>query len=118
MRRRGFRERFFGDRGMPAMPYVTGSVSFPAKPVSVAPSAPTEIPAAAIGEPREQILSRAITDDLRIGIGIDIGVHRRLCLCGHARIDHVDPEGRWFDGMCQVPGCLCTDAGYIASRTP
>lgn len=33
------------------MPYVTGSVSFPAKPVSVAPHAPTEIPAAAIGRP-------------------------------------------------------------------
>lgn len=72
--------------------------------------------AAAIGEARERILSSAIADDLRIGI--DIGVHRRLCLCGHARIDHVDPEGRWFDGMCQVPACLCTDAGYIASRTP
>lgn len=28
-----------------------GSVSFPAKPVSVAPHAPTEIPAAAIGTP-------------------------------------------------------------------
>lgn len=42
------------------MPYVTGSVSFPAKPVSVAPEAPTEIPAAAIGTPARNLRAEAI----------------------------------------------------------
>lgn len=37
----------------------TGSASFPAKPVSVAPSASTEIPAAAIGTPSIDAVGRA-----------------------------------------------------------
>lgn len=60
----------------------------------------------------EWILARALRDDARIGI--DTGTHRLPCVCGHARIKHVDPDGRWFDGLCTEPGCECTPAGYIA----
>lgn len=60
----------------------------------------------------EAILARAIRDDH--GIGLETLTHRLPCECGHARINHVDPEGRWFDGVCQEPGCECTPAGYVA----
>lgn len=62
----------------------------------------------------ERVLASSLQWDHRHGVGtVD---HRLPCECSHARVDHVDPEGRWFDGPCQIEGCDCTPAGYVALR--
>lgn len=64
------------------------------------------------GVEAEQVLKENLINDVLLGI--PTGLHRLPCECGHARVDHVDPQGRWFDGPCQIEGCECTGSGYIA----